>query len=77
MVGGQIQLLFLGGGTVLLKLEATLPEAGFEVSWVGAGVFVGPCVQQGWSRPRAQCGSSGSSHGTQWSQPLSTCSQGL
>lgn len=50
---------------MLLKLEATLPEAGFEVSWVGVGVFVGPHLQQGWSRPRAQRGSSGSRRGTQ------------
>lgn len=48
MVGGQIQLFFLEGGEiVLLKLEATLPEAGFEGSWVSVGVFVGPRLQQG------------------------------
>ena len=37
MVGGQIWLLF--GGTVLLKLEAALAEAGFEVRWVGWGAL--------------------------------------
>lgn len=38
MVGGQTQLFFFWRGeTVLLRLEATLPEAGFEGSWVGVG----------------------------------------